>query len=180
MSSDLAPQGTPQGTPAGTRSIEAVLAELPSDGWRVLHDIAVPGQRRTTIDHVVIGPPGVYVINLMEPDARGGDKRLEQVSEAARALRGLTSITSGDDVRPVLCLLTESPVDGWSHGVVVGSLSTIVELLSGRRGVLDRDQVNHTALELDATTDRKGQPRKQRGGHRLDAPRRGWRRGARS
>jgi hypothetical protein len=167
MSSDVAPQRM--------GSVSAALTELSADGWRVLHGLAVPGQRRATVDHVLVGPPGVFVINELEPDARSSDKRLEQVLEAAEAMRGLTSIVRADDVRPVLCTLTESPVDGWRNGVVMASLSTLVELLSGRRAVLNPSEVTTTALELDAMTDRRAPVRKAGGGHRLDLPRRGRR-----
>jgi Nuclease-related domain len=38
------------------------LARLEWHGWAVLHDLAVPGSR-ANIDHLVIGPGGVFVID---------------------------------------------------------------------------------------------------------------------
>jgi hypothetical protein len=38
------------------------LAALERDGWAVLHDLAIPGSR-VNIDHLVIGPGGVFVID---------------------------------------------------------------------------------------------------------------------
>jgi hypothetical protein len=39
-----------------------VLGPLERQGWAVLHDLAVPGSR-ANLDHLVIGPGGVFVID---------------------------------------------------------------------------------------------------------------------
>jgi Nuclease-related domain len=47
---------------AGERRTARVLATLEREGWAVLHDLAVP-RSRANIDHLVIGPGGVFVID---------------------------------------------------------------------------------------------------------------------
>jgi hypothetical protein len=47
---------------AGERRTVRVLAVLERHGWAVLHDLAVPGSR-ANIDHLVVGPGGVFVID---------------------------------------------------------------------------------------------------------------------
>jgi hypothetical protein len=47
---------------AGERRTARVLAALERHGWAVLHDLAVPGSR-ANLDHLVIGPGGVFVID---------------------------------------------------------------------------------------------------------------------
>jgi hypothetical protein len=47
---------------AGERRTARRLAALERDGWAILHDLAVPGSR-ANIDHLVIGPGGVFVID---------------------------------------------------------------------------------------------------------------------
>jgi hypothetical protein len=47
---------------AGERRTARVLAALERHGWAVLHDLALPGSR-ANIDHLVIGPGGVFVID---------------------------------------------------------------------------------------------------------------------
>jgi Nuclease-related domain len=47
---------------AGERRTAGLLAPLERHGWAVLHDLAVPGSR-ANIDHLVIGPGGVFVID---------------------------------------------------------------------------------------------------------------------
>jgi hypothetical protein len=47
---------------AGERRTARLLAALGRQGWAVLHDLAVPGSV-ANIDHLVIGPGGVFVID---------------------------------------------------------------------------------------------------------------------
>jgi hypothetical protein len=47
---------------AGERRTARLLAQLERHGWVVLHDLAVPGSR-ANIDHLAIGPGGVFVID---------------------------------------------------------------------------------------------------------------------
>jgi hypothetical protein len=47
---------------AGERRTARLLSPLERHGWAVLHDLAVPGSR-ANLDHLVIGPSGVFVID---------------------------------------------------------------------------------------------------------------------
>jgi hypothetical protein len=47
---------------AGERRTARLLAPLERHGWAVLHDLAIPGSQ-ANLDHLVIGPGGVFVIN---------------------------------------------------------------------------------------------------------------------
>jgi hypothetical protein len=47
---------------AGERRTARLLASLERRGWAVLHDLAIPGTQ-ANIDHLVIGPGGVLVID---------------------------------------------------------------------------------------------------------------------
>jgi len=47
---------------AGERRTARLLDLLERQGWAVLHDVAVPGSR-ANIDHLVIGPGGVFVVD---------------------------------------------------------------------------------------------------------------------
>jgi hypothetical protein len=47
---------------AGERHTARLLAPLERHGWAILHDLAVPGSR-ANIDHLAIGPGGVFVID---------------------------------------------------------------------------------------------------------------------
>ncbi len=47
---------------AGERRTAGLLGQLERRGWAILHDLAVPGSR-ANIDHLAIGPSGVFVID---------------------------------------------------------------------------------------------------------------------
>jgi hypothetical protein len=47
---------------AGERRTARLLEPLDRHGWAVLHDLAAPGSR-ANIDHLVIGPGGVFVVD---------------------------------------------------------------------------------------------------------------------
>jgi hypothetical protein len=53
----------------GERRTARLLAALERHGWAVLHDLAVPGSR-TNIDHLMIGPGGVFVIDSKQYRSR--------------------------------------------------------------------------------------------------------------
>jgi hypothetical protein len=50
---------------AGERRTARLLAALERHGWAVLHDLAVPGSQ-ANIDHLMIGPGGVFVIDAKQ------------------------------------------------------------------------------------------------------------------
>jgi Nuclease-related domain len=54
---------------AGERRTGRLLAPLERHGWAVLHDLAVPGSR-ANIDHLAIGPGGVFVIDSKQYSGR--------------------------------------------------------------------------------------------------------------
>ena len=56
---------------AGERRTARLLSPLERHGWVVLHDLAVPGSR-ANLDHLAIGPGGVFVINSKQYHGRLG------------------------------------------------------------------------------------------------------------
>jgi hypothetical protein len=62
---------------AGERKTARLLTHLEPHGWTVLHDLAVPGSR-ANIDHLAIGPPGVFVI-----DSKQYRGRLRQAADGS-------------------------------------------------------------------------------------------------
>ena len=54
---------------AGEAVTAAILESLPRRRWVVLHDLALPGSR-ANVDHLVIGPTGVWVVDTKAYRAR--------------------------------------------------------------------------------------------------------------
>jgi hypothetical protein len=46
----------------GEEEVARRLAKLPSETWTVVHDIPI-GERGANIDHLVVGPPGIFTLN---------------------------------------------------------------------------------------------------------------------
>lgn len=99
----------------GERAVGAALARLAPQGWRALHSVPLP--REVDIDHLLIGPGGVFCLNTKHhPGARVwvGDEAVrigggsypyvrKSRAEACRAARALTRACGfAVDVRPVL------------------------------------------------------------------------------
>jgi hypothetical protein len=104
----------------GEESVGARLEKLTDRGWRVLHSVPV-GKRHSDIDHILIGPGGVYTINTKNHPGKsvwvgrntimvGGHKTAylrNSRFEAERAARLLAGpFGSAVPVRAVLVILT--------------------------------------------------------------------------
>src|SRR4051794_23165567 len=130
--------------------IERALAELPSDGWRVIdtrHETRGP-----RIDFVVVGPPGVFVIRCgrrQEKD-RARAKALMRLLETALEVAEAAGVRR-DEVHPVLCLTGETPEDSWSRGVSVCGTVNLPDTLMFKRERLDRHEVDEVARALGRT-----------------------------
>ena len=147
----------------GEAAVAAVLDMLP--GWRALHDRRVPG-KRSNIDHVAVGPSGVWTVDAKRYKGklsvhRGGlvkvagrdvtkllDQARQQAAVAAIALAAGGPVTT---VEPVLCFVgTELPR---RHTVVGGvhlvTRKGLVRLLTRSPKVLTQDEVERTADLLD-------------------------------
>lgn len=155
---------------AGEESTARALAALPETDWRVFHDVRWPGRRYANIDHVVVGPSGVFVIDTKawsgEVEVRdgmlrqNGRRRERAVTGAVDAGVAVSELVPGLDpeaVKPVICFDREQPVFGWSHEVMVCSTANVVTLLISRPTILNEVSVQHAAevlaQSLKAATD---------------------------
>lgn len=75
---------------AGERVVAAILAELGKDGYIVIHDIVCTSPRsggaQFNIDHILIGPAGVFCIETKTRSKRGNGQRV--TFDGARLLVG--------------------------------------------------------------------------------------------
>lgn len=100
----------------GEEATSRRLADLP-DGWIALHDRRIPGSR-ANIDHVVVGPAGVTVVETkswsgtvkvhadrLTGSGRNPDAAIDQVLRQVDAIRkALGTDHAAVPVRPVLCI----------------------------------------------------------------------------
>ena len=129
-----------------TRDTSAVgaLAALSWRGWVVLHDLARPGRRRGTLDHVLVGPGGVFVVSRTKwpgpVSVTDGD-----VTEVVGAAADVLALVPDVPVHPVLCLERHAPVTGWVSNVMLCATSNVEEVLTSRPAVLGPEQVQQVA-----------------------------------
>lgn len=130
------------------------LKSLAVNRWQVLHDVRWPGRRYANIDHVVVGPGGVFVIDskhwsgavrvVNDVLLQSGRKRETAVAAVAGSAIAVAELVPGLDpgfVRPVLCFVRDEPLAGCSRGVLVCSTANLVELLASRHEILTDEQV---------------------------------------
>lgn len=146
----------------GERATATILDALRHEGWAVFHDVKWPGRPRANIDHVAVGPPGIYVIdsknwsgridvrdNTFRCDGRKQDKIVAAAGDAALAVAGLVSAPAAATARSVLCFVREEHLAGWCYDVMVCSTGNLRGMLLTRPSALTADQVRMAGLELD-------------------------------
>ena len=129
------------------------MTELPTDGWTVLHDIAWPGRRRASIDHVVVGPPGVLVITTESWSGdvvldhgvllHQGRDRIDALRRAVAAAAAVASVWPGETpalVHAVMCLTGANRPSAWFGSVTVCSTAALEPALTALPVALTEEQ----------------------------------------
>jgi hypothetical protein len=143
---------------AGERRTARLLRRLARDGFVVFHDLAVPGNTSANVDHLVLGPTGVFVIDSKQwtgsvhQSADGLvwhnhyrlDRTLEMVRWEAETLGRLL----GTRTTPLLCVHRAHVHGGGLHaqGVAIIPASRLRDALGHDRVLSDAD------VDLLATT----------------------------
>ena len=164
--SDVQSERSAQGVEQTARALLGLPAE-----WTILPDVVWPGRKVATIDHVVIGPGGVFVIDSTSwagrPEVSVGARRRSRrgpvsaataCSAAADMLARATSLNR-KLVHPVLCSSGQQ-VEVRADGVIVCTPETIVQTLLEQERVLDRDQVSSTVASALDRPDRRSRRRR--------------------
>lgn len=90
---------------SGEAATAQVLAALPA-GWSPTHDVRWPGRRLANVDHVVLGPGGIFVIDSknwsgrvtiegghLRQNGRPRGKAVADAADAALAIAGCSART---------------------------------------------------------------------------------------
>jgi len=143
-----------------------VLNPLSGDGWHILHDLAIPNSA-ANIDHVAVGPPGVFVVDSKNWTGRvnAGDGTLwtgrypkRRELETLRWERDqIASVLSGAlptwpiSCRAVICL-TSAKLDApvlEAGDITAVAPAELVRHLAGRPGLLQPGHIDRIAEVLD-------------------------------
>ncbi len=144
---------------ADERATANALKTVPA-GWTVLHDVRWPGRPFATIDHIAIGPAGVFVIDskawsgtvrladgVLRENGRPRTREVLSAHEAAAALWRRLPHLPRVWVTPVLCIVS-ADVTGWAGKVAVCHDANIVELLTSQPPVLSPEVVRSVVSDL--------------------------------
>lgn len=145
----------------GEERTAAALTALPAAEWTVVHDVAWPGRDRANLDHVVVGPGGVFVIDAkawsghvtmtageLRQDGRRRTRAVDGAVAQADCLRHLVRDLDPRLVVPVLCLVGQGPVSARLGEVLVVSPETLVPALTAVQRVLADDVRRRLAARL--------------------------------
>ena len=147
----------------GEEQVGRVLAPLEAEGYRILHDRRRPGGR-DNIDHIVIGPPGVIVVETKRYDGtvrvRGRDlylkgrRKTEFIDQVERQIDSLEAALGITDVIGVICvvdgefpLLRSTSIDG----IAIIPPGRLTRNLRAMPDVLDAAEIDRLARYADRT-----------------------------
>ena len=145
----------------GERATGGVLAGLDPAVWSVFHDVRWPGRLRANIDHVAIGPAGVFVIDSKNWSGhvtvkngvlrQNGYSREKEVVGGAEAASAVLELVPDVPVQPVICLVREEPFDGWVRDVMLCSTINLATMLTTRPLALSPEEVRRVTARLEGT-----------------------------
>lgn len=147
---------------AGEARVADVLDELEPQGWRVLHDVRWPGRPKANLDHVLVGPGGVIVIDAKnwsgEVQLRNGtlrqnrysrEREVSGVLEQCSAVAALLEPQHRRHVQAWLCMVGQATMHGiTASGARIQGLDTLRNAIGALPAVLDLVTVEiiHTYL----------------------------------
>ena len=140
---------------AGERVVADKLSELVPRGWYVLHDVHWPGRPKANLDHVLVGPGGVVVVDAKNWTGevrvasgvlwQGRYARTQAVEGALAQCAAVASVLSPPHrrlVRPLICMAAQPDLFGVTNSdVAVAGSQRVVGAIESLPAVLDQKAV---------------------------------------
>ena len=152
---------------AEARRVEAelrttrALQDLDPNAWTVVTDLEWPGGRYGHVDHVVVGPSGVYVVDTktwhgdvgvygdrLRYEGHTQDSVIAHLTEAAAAVALLTPGVPQRLVKPVLCAAGAEDLNSQVGGLLVCSTDMLTLALEARVHAMSTHQITTAADQL--------------------------------
>lgn len=103
----------------GEEEVARHLAKLPTDRWAVVHDLTI-GARGANLDHLVIGPPGVFALNTKHLTGRVTVYQRAFLQNGKKRRYLWDSQREAEVVQERLGAAVGRPVHAWGVIVVMG------------------------------------------------------------
>jgi hypothetical protein len=139
----------------------AALASLDPTAWTVINGLQWPGGRYGHVDHVVVGPSGVYVIDTktwgsdisvygerLRYEGLTKDSVVTSLTEAAGAVALLTPGVPQRLVKPVLCADGAEDLEAQVGSLLVCSTDNLASMLEARVHSMSTHQINTASGQL--------------------------------
>ena len=146
----------------GEARVGQVLDELSSKGWLALHDVHWPGRQRANLDHILVGPGGIVVIDakswsgnvqvlngVLRQNGYSRERVISAVADQGAAVAALLEPQHRRLVQAWLCMVDQPDMDEQSAtGVRIQGLATLGRAVEALPDVLDPAtvQVVHSYL----------------------------------
>ncbi len=124
------------------------IDDLPASHWKQLHDVWQPGRPDTRVQHVLVGPSGIHVIDYLLQSATAADAATQTCADKARTIGELLPDRYRSRVRAVVCIRNQEPVAESMDGVTVTSLLALEHILRESPVVLSTCEVTEIGLRL--------------------------------
>jgi hypothetical protein len=139
----------------GEARVAAILETLQPDGWLALHDVHWPGRPKANLDHVLIGPGGVIVIDAKnwsgEVHIRNGvlrqngysrEREVTGVLQQGAAVAALLEPQHRRFVQSWLCMVAQPQLHGsTASGARLHGIDTLGDAIGAVPAVLDAHTV---------------------------------------
>ncbi|AXJ11825.1 nuclease-related domain-containing protein [Arthrobacter sp. PM3] len=140
---------------AGEARVAEALAELEPLGWLMLHDVHWPGRPKANIDHIMVGPGGIVIVDAKNwsGDVRvrdgvlrqNGYSREQEVSGILQQSAALAAVLQPDHRRLVqgwICLVGQPELRGTTRsGIRIEGLGSLRDAVAALPPVLPPDIV---------------------------------------
>jgi hypothetical protein len=135
--------------------VAQILDELQLQGWRALHDVRWPGRPRANLDHVLVGPGGVIVVDaknwtgnvhlrngILKQNGYSREREVSGVVEQGAAVAALLEPQHRRHAQGWLCMVGQLAMQGTTtSGARVEGLDTLPDAVRSLPSVLDSGTV---------------------------------------
>jgi hypothetical protein len=139
---------------AGEAQVAQKLDELAAHGWHVLHDVRWPGRPKANLDHVLVGPGGVIVVDaknwtgdvqirgdVLRQNGFSREREVAGVLQQCAAVAALLEPQHRRFVQAWLCTVGQPLLQGVALGTRIQGLDTVNQAVLGLPAVLDPETV---------------------------------------
>lgn len=140
---------------AGEALVAKTLIEVEPYGWLALHDVHWPGRPKANLDHILVGPGGILVVDaknwsgdvrlssgVLRQNGYRRDSEVAGVLQQGAALTALLEPRHRRFVQGWLCLVAQPHIEGTApNGVRIQGLATLTFAILGLPPVLDAAEI---------------------------------------